>query len=197
MLTNRAQSSAVVCVTDGNFKGDGEARMSCCRSACEALGVDDFACLGFPDDPAGCLELDAVVAALQARYGQQPPTRVFTHSPHGEYGHFNHIDVSLAVHRAFPNHAQLYVVAAHLFPELRVHLDQPGFARKLEIALSHYTAEMRHSWQQMSNLVDEGYLRLPLAEVEAIHGLLMDGEPVDPSQVPHYRELLPLISPRS
>jgi len=185
----------VVCVTDGNFEGDGAARVAACEQVCAELGVGAFSCLGLPDDPAGCLDLDALVAALRARF-PEPPELIFTHSPHGEYGHFNHIDVSLAVHRAFPEHPRLYVVAAHMFPELRVHLDELTFSRKLEIAGRYYTKQLRQAWRLMANLADEGFVRLPAREVEAMHQLLMEGEAVASERAPHYRHVLPLIRPR-
>lgn len=193
LLLESEGACEVVCVTDGNHEGDGDARMRDCRRACEALGVERFDCLGFEDDPAVSLDVEAITAALRDRYAQRWPQRVFTHSPHGEYGHFNHIDVCLAVHRAFAGHDQLYVIAAHLYPELRVQLRPDSYARKLEILRLHYAAECRKCWRMMMTLADENFLRLPASEVEAVHALLMDGEPLSPGQAPHYHDLLPLI----
>lgn len=192
LLAHAALEPEIVCVTDGDFEGDGPARLAACERVCAELGAK-LHCLGLPDDPSACLDLDAIVAALSRRY-PSAPTRVFTHSPHGDYGHFNHMDVSLAVHRAFPGHPELYVVAAHLLPELRIELDASSFARKLELGRRHYRRQLRQAWPMMTNLASEGFVRLPAAEVEAVHAWMMEGEDIHPEQAPHYAGLVEIIS---
>lgn len=183
----------VLCVTDGDFEGQGEARRAALREAGRALGAREIVQWQIPDHPARVLPIDAIVAALAAVQDARAHDAVFTHAPHGDYGHHNHMDVSIAVHRAFEGRAPVYVVAGLLHPSLRVALSAGAYARKLGLASSIYLREARKARVLLPPPADEGYARLTLAEAERVYAHCAEGEPVDDAELDAYRACFPLI----
>lgn len=189
----------VLCVTDGDFEGQGEARRAALVAAARALGARRAEQWLHADHPARSLPVDDIVAELCALQDARAYDAVFTHAPHGEYGHINHMDVSIAVHRAFAERAPVYVIAGLLLPHLRVPLCAEAYAAKVGVATSVYLGEARKARAITPPLGDEAFTRLSLAEAERVYAHCAEGEPLDDADLDAYRPCAPLLrrTPRS
>jgi LmbE family N-acetylglucosaminyl deacetylase len=190
LLAELGERADLICVTDGNFEGRGAERQSQLHRACEMMKVRSVRCLEYADHPLLHLPVDEIGRELRRRVKEQGYSAVFTHSPHGEYGHFNHMDVSLAAHEAAADLVPVYSIADMLFPDSRVALTREVYEKKIEILASIYFQELRSAWRTLRPQASEGYVRLDLEEVRAIHGLCTSGQRPRDEVVPHYRPFL-------
>jgi LmbE family N-acetylglucosaminyl deacetylase len=190
LLSGIAGRADLVCVTDGNYRGRGAERREELARACEALEVRSVECLGYTDSPVLHLPVEEIGAELRRRVQERGYRAVFTHSAHGEYGSFNHMDVSLAAHQHLCDLAPVYSVADMLFPDFEIELTRQIHEKKLEILSTVYFDELRPVWRQMRLLQYEGYVRLDPEEGRAIHRLCTAGERPSEGAVSRYRPFL-------
>ncbi len=176
LLSGLAPNCDVLVVTDGNHAGRGEQRQQALRLACEDLGVRSVQQWDFLDHPGFCLDLKALQSRLRDLQAQKGYAQVLTHSPHGEYGHLNHVDVSLAVHRVFEGQAEVWVPADKLYPQAQIELNPEQFARWTRILLERYPKEFREAFRDIRLPRTSGALRVRLDEVQAMHALITEGE---------------------
>ncbi|MGE0525612.1 MAG: PIG-L family deacetylase [Bdellovibrionales bacterium] len=161
----------VVCVTDGNADGHGEKRRQEFHSACRELQVETSEVWHYPD----LFDQRLDVESLTARLRDEAPDEVFTHGPLGEYGHPHHQDVSLAAHRAFQGRAPIWSVAYNAFAERIYQLSLDAYMRKAEVLSRIYFGETRRFARWLPAHSFEGFLRVELKEVEALHRFLYEG----------------------
>lgn len=183
----------VLCVTDGNFKGNGDERREALRRAAKVLGVHELLQWAYHDHPAQSLPVEEITAALVELQAKRNYDCVFTHAPHGDYGHFNHMDVSIAVHRAFDGGAPVYVISGLLHPHLRVALTPDAYERKLAISTSVYLDELRNARLFAVQTADEGFTRLSREEAESVYSHCAEGQPVEESALAAYRACFALL----
>jgi len=180
----------VVCITDGNFAEKGAVRQQAFHGACGRLGVRRSECWSYPDNPVWHLPVEAITARLTAfDCGYRA---IYTHSPHGEYGHINHMDVSLATIRAFGDRTR--ICADRLFASELVTMDFDAFARKMAVLREYYASEIDHAWKVISLSRSEGFAEISLAEAEAIHEMCTGGEAPDLSVLRLYAHLAPFLA---
>lgn len=189
LLAGLAPHCDVLVVTDGNHDQRGVERQSSLRLACDDLGVRSVEQWDFLDHPGFCLPLDVLQSRLHDLQAKQEYAQVLTHSPHGEYGHLNHVDVSLAVHRVFEGQAEVWVPADKLYAEAQVELDRDQFARWARILIQRYPKEVREAFRDVALPRTSGALRVQLDEVEAIHALITEGEVPAPGRLDAYAPL--------
>jgi LmbE family N-acetylglucosaminyl deacetylase len=190
LLAEIAERADLICITDGNFEGRGSARQAQLRRACELMKVRSVECLDYPDHPLLHLPVEEIGRELRRRVQERGYRAVFTHSAHGEYGHFNHMDVSLAAHEFLADLAPVYSVADILFPDFQIALAREVYEKKIEILSSIYFSELRDGWRTVRLQAYEGYVRLDPDEARAIHRLCTAGERPREDAVPHYRPFL-------
>jgi LmbE family N-acetylglucosaminyl deacetylase len=188
-----APHADVLVVTTGDHAGRGAERQESLRLACEDLGVRGVMQWDFLDHPGFLLPMKPLVARLSALQDARGYAQVLTHAPHGEYGHLNHVDVSLAVHRAFHGRAEVWVGADRLYPDAEVQLTPAQFALRARVLLERYPREVREAFRDLSFRRTEGACRLGLDEVEAIHALCTEGELPAPERLVAYRHLAPAL----
>lgn len=189
LVAGLAPHCDVLVVTDGDHDGRGAQRQDSLRRAAAAFGVREVWQWDFSDHPGFLLPLEPLEARLRALGDERGYAQVLTHSPHGEYGHLNHVDVSLAAHRAFEGRAEVWVPADKLYAEAEVHLEVEAHARWVRILLECYPKEARESFRDISLPRTTGARRISLDEAEAIHALITEGEAPDPSRLNAYAHL--------
>jgi len=193
LVAQIAARADLVCVTDGNFSGRGVERRAELARACEMMKVRSVECLGYLDNPMLHLPVEEIGADLRRRVQDRGYARVFTHSAHGEYGHFNHMDVSFAVHHYLSDLVPVYSVADMLFPDFQIELTREVYEKKLEILSTVYFDEIKRDKRGMRPLPYEAYVKLDPDEARAIHRLCTAGDPPDAEAVPRYRPFLRLL----
>lgn len=189
LVNGLAPSCDVLVVTDGNHAGRGEQRQAALRRACEDFGTRSVEQWDFLDHPGFCLDLKALQSRLQDFQKQKGYAQVLTHNPHGEYGHLNHVDISLAVHRVFEGQAEVWVPADKLYAEAEVTLDPQQFARWAQILIECYPKEFREAFRDIRLPRTSGALRVGLDEVQAMHALITEGEAPDVHRLKAYAHL--------
>lgn len=189
LVAGLASCADILVVTDGNHAGRGEARQVALRKVGADLGVRDVLQWDFIDHPGFLLPLEPLVERLRALQAERGYAQVLTHAPHGEYGHLNHIDVSLGVHRAFEGQAEVWVDADKLYAQAEVHLDEAQFATRARILIERYPKEVREAFRDLGFCRTEGARQVGLDEVEAIHALCTEGEMPDPARLRAYAHL--------
>jgi LmbE family N-acetylglucosaminyl deacetylase len=180
----------VVCVTDGNADGQGDAREKQFRKACRELGVKRAEWWGFADRFEERLD----VAEIRLRLEDLPiPQEIYTHGPIGEYGHPHHQDVCYATHAAFPDHPKLFASAYNAYPEFQITLTPKEFERKARILTRVYGSETQRFLNLLPATSAEGYLRLDRREIEALYEFLARGGALRPDRLQAYRWLAPYL----
>jgi LmbE family N-acetylglucosaminyl deacetylase len=192
LLAEIAERADLLCVTDGNFDGRGVQRRAELTRACEMMKVRSVECLGYTDHPMLHLPVEELGAELRRRVQERGYRTVFTHSAHGEYGHFNHMDVSFAVHHHLADLVPVYSVADMLFPDFQIDLTREVYEKKLEILSTVYFDTLKDS-RGMRPLPYEGYVRLDPDEAHAIYRLCTAGERPSAEAVPRYRPFLRVL----
>lgn len=198
LIAGLAPNCDVLVVTDGNHSGRGPGRQASLRAACGDLGVRRVEQWDFLDHPGFCLDLKVLQSRLRDLQAHRNYRQVLTHCPHGEYGHLNHVDVSLAVHRAFEGQAQVWVPADKLYAEAQVELTPEQFVRWVRILIERYPKELREAFRDIALPRTSGALRVQLDEVEAMHALITEGETPEPGRLQayaHLSEVLGCFSP--
>lgn len=167
ILQNSKKSKwKVVCATDGNADNDGARRKKQFESACKLLGVKDYDWVGLPDRYEQRLDTNSLEAFLRKL---PAPSTIYTHGVLGEYGHPHHQDVSVAVHRAFAGHKNLFSVAYNSFPEKVTQLSEAEYKRKAKILTDVYGSETSRFLNLLPVTFTEGFQRLSLREVEMLY----------------------------
>lgn len=169
ILTDRDLPWHIVCVTDADADGKGAIRMKHFEKAAKQMGVAKTSKLGLPDRFEKRLDVDQITRLLKKL---PKPTRVYTHGILGEYGHAHHQDVSLAVHRAFSMHRAVYSCAYNAYPEKVVMLSKGQFDLKRKVLSTTYYSETERFSSLIPTTTNEGFLRVDLAEIEAVYALL-------------------------
>jgi hypothetical protein len=190
LVAEIAQRADLLCVTDGNWGGRGIERRAQLARACESMQVRSLECLGYTDHPVQHLPVAELGTELRRRVEERGYRSVFTHSAHGEYGSFNHMDVSFAAHQYLTDLVPVYSVADMLFPDFQIELTREVYEKKLEILSSIYFDELKNTWRRLRLLPYEGYVRLDPAEAQAIYRLCTAGERPSDEAVPRYRAFL-------
>lgn len=191
---HRTRKWKVICVTDANADGHGRKRRAQFEKATKLLGADATEWWGFPDLFHKRLDVEALVACLRA---QADVGAVFTHGILGEYGHPHHQDVSLAVHEAFQGRGAarsqplVYSVAYNCYPDFVVELDRKAYAIKTKILAVIYGSETRRFAKLLPATASEGFVRVGLGEVRALHRLFVDHVLPSAAKLKVYRWFLP------
>ena len=193
LVAGLAPHADVLVVTDGDYGGRGAERRAALRGACADLGVRQVLQWDFMDHPGFSLPVAELTRRLSALQDQRGYAQILTHAPHGEYGHFNHVDVSIAAHRAFCGRAEVWVDAHKLFAEAIITLDEAQFRRRLEVLTRRYAKEVKEAFRDLEISRLDGAARVELDEAEAIHRLCMEGELPDPARLRAYAHLQPLL----
>lgn len=180
----------VVCVTDANADGQGQARMGQFKGALKNLGVKHSETWGYPDIYEKRLPVDALVRQLSAL---PPPAAVYTHSIIGEYGHPHHQDVSMAVHLAFHAGPPVWSIAYNSYPEKSVRLSPAQFKKKTKVLSEIYQEETRRFANFLPAQPVEGFHRLDYAEVQSIYEYLVHGREFPLSRLKKYRWYWPYL----
>jgi LmbE family N-acetylglucosaminyl deacetylase len=173
----------IVCATDGNADGDGARRKKQFESACKMLGVKHFDMVGLPDRYEQRLDINSLEAFLRKL---PKPTTIYTHGVLGEYGHPHHQDVSVAVHRAFNSHKNLYSVAYNSFPEVVTQLSPTEYKRKAKILTDVYGSETSRFLNLLPVTFTEGFQRLSLKEVEKLYDFFTGVAELTPAALKRY-----------
>jgi LmbE family N-acetylglucosaminyl deacetylase len=161
----------LICVTDGNADGQGKARAVNFSDACKAFNIKDFEVWDFPDRFDSRLELDK----LTDRLSNETPSETFTHGILGEYGHPHHQDVSLAVHRAFkPKKLPVWSVAYNCYGEKIFRLPRKAYEKKCNLLSKVYFQETQHFARWIPAQNQEGFVQVPLNEIEALHAFFTE-----------------------
>jgi len=189
LVAGLAPFADVLVVTTGDHSGRGEQRKASLRNACADLGVREVMQWDLLDHPGFLLPVKDLTARLSALQDDKGYAQVLTHTPHGEYGHLNHVDVSLAAHRAFEGRAEVWVPADKLYAEAEVHLTEAQFAKRARVLIERYPKEVREAFRDLAFTRTEGACRVSLDEAEAIHALRTEGEVPDPSRLRAYAHL--------
>jgi LmbE family N-acetylglucosaminyl deacetylase len=187
ILSERKTSWKVICVTDGNADGRGAERRSEFQSALSALNVGASAWLNMPDIYTQRLNLNKLILELKS---EPAPLAVYTHGPLGEYGHPHHQDVSLAAHRVFFNQCPVWSPAFNTMPDRLLCLSPAIYKKKSLILTSVYGKETARFLNLLPLSWSEGFLRLPLTEVEAIYKHLTEDAPLSESLAPHFKPIV-------
>jgi LmbE family N-acetylglucosaminyl deacetylase len=180
----------LLCVTDGNADGLGKTRAGYFADACKAYNVKDFEIWDFPDRFESRLDL----ARLTERLAKEAPSEVFTHGILGEYGHPHHQDVCLAVHRAFkPTKLPVWSVAYNCFGEKTFRLPRKAYEKKCNLLAHLYHQQTQHfaRWLPAQNY--EGFVQVPLHEIEALHGFFAEEKHLKPDDLSIYRWFEPYL----
>jgi hypothetical protein len=180
----------VVCVTDGNADGSGAEREKHFQKACRALGVNKFTLLKMPDIFNQRLDVNLLHNKL-SEVGKY--SKVFTHSPLGEYGHPHHQDVSFATHSAFKNKCSVFSVAYNIFPDVRIKLSLQQYKKKTAILWNIYSGETKRLINYLPARSEEGFTEISFKEVEALYSYLTHKGPINPSAIKTYRWLVPYL----
>ncbi len=179
----------VICVTDGNADGDGEARKKDFLNACNEFKIKYAEMWDFPDRYESRLDL----SRLEARLRLETPSEVFTHGALGEYGHPHHQDVCLAAYRAFKPALPVWSFAYNCFADKTFRLPRKAFERKCKVLSKIYFSQTKNfaRWLPTSN--QEGFVQLTLAEIEAVHGYLSGGKPIPEGALKIYEWFAPYL----
>jgi len=194
LLTTALRGKAdVLCVTDGNWLGAGAERKTHLQRACELLGVTNLETWSYRDSLTDHLPVDELTERFTALGQTGTYDAFFTHCPHGEYGHPNHMDVSFSLHAALKTIAPVYCHADRLYPDFSIKMDKDAYQLRMRILWEIYFEELKDSWRQLPFLVSEGYLALGWQDVEGIYRLCSNK--VIPSLVSGsaYHALLPFL----
>ncbi len=173
----------VVCTTDGNADNDGARRKKQFEAACKMLGVKQLDWVGMPDRYEQRLDTNSLEAYLRKF---PTPHAVYTHGILGEYGHPHHQDVSVAVHRAFAGHKNLFSVAYNSFPEKTVTLTESEFKKKAKILTDVYGSETSRFLNLLPVTFTEGFQRLSLNEVELLYDYFTGNSELTPKALKRY-----------
>jgi LmbE family N-acetylglucosaminyl deacetylase len=187
--TYRRRPWKVICVTDGNADGQGERRRLDFLNACKKLGAAKAEMWDFPDLYDQRLDLSRLVERLQSENAAE----VFTHGILGEYGHPHHQDVCLGTHRAFAKSRTVWSVAYNCYAEKLIKIPRKAYQRKCEVLSLIYFSETQRfaRWLPAANY--EGYSKVELKEVEALHMYFRDGKVPAPSFLKTYRWFKPYL----
>jgi hypothetical protein len=154
------------------------------------MGVREVDCLGYPDNPVLHLPVEDLGVRLRERVQERGYQAVVTHSPHGEYGNFNHMDISFAAHEYLSDLVPVYSYTDMLFPDFEVRMTREMYEKKVHIMTSVYFEEIKDNWRKLPMLPYEGYVRLDRAEARAIYRLCTDGVRPREDEVPRYRSVV-------
>ena len=164
------------------------------QEACRRLGVASVSCLNFVDDPVFHLDTEDLGEQLCSVFAQQDYNAVFTHSPHGEYGHLNHMDVSFTVYKTLGDKIPVFSTSTLSFPEVEIRLTPEQYLRKCEILkIDVYGDEINDSWKDICFGPYEFFESLEWGEVEALYRLCTEGVEPEEDQIPRYRHILPFL----
>ncbi len=180
----------VVSVTNGNADDLGPLRQSQFFSACRKLKVKKAQFLNFPDKFENRLDVNALKGVLTSLGNFK---KVFTHSIVGEYGHPHHQDVSYAVHKAFDKISAVFSVAYNTYPEMKLLLTKKQFNLKGQILRDIYRDETKRFINFLPATSQENFVRLSMAEVEALYLWLSTGKPLSDKALQKYRWFMPYL----
>jgi LmbE family N-acetylglucosaminyl deacetylase len=182
------------CVTDGNYEGRGQARMAQLHSAGQALGVPRIELLSLKDSFRERLPVEEVYEAVLNLIRSGGYKVVYTHSPHGEYGHIQHQDVSYAVHWAAAELGVPVFSPGAFSRNYTAHtLSSDQFSLKLDILSGIYRTELAGFWYQLPIGPVEVFQELDFVEVEEVYKYFRAGIP--PENLNRYREVARFMSP--
>lgn len=187
--TYRRRPWKIICVTDGNADGQGERRRLDFLNACKKLGATEAEMWDFPDQYDQRLDFDRLTERLKA----ESAVEVFTHGILGEYGHPHHQDVCLGVHRAFSKSRTVWAVAYNCFAEKVIQVPRKAYQRKCEVLSLIYYNETHRFARWLPAYNHEGYVKLDLKEVEALHAYFREGKAPAASTLKVYNWFKPYL----
>ncbi len=180
----------VICVTDGNADGQGEARKQDFFNACKEFKIKECEMWDFPDRFNIRLDLEA----LQNRLAAEEPSEVFTHGVLGEYGHPHHQDVSLAAHRIFKGKKlPVWSVSYNCFAEKTFRLPRKAYERKCKVLSEIYFSQTKNFTRWLPAQNHEGFVQVGLAEIEALHAYFLQGTDVGDDTLKCYSWFRPYL----
>lgn len=179
----------VICVTDGNADGAGAKRRKDFLNACKKLGVAAAEMWDFPDRYDERIHVDNLAGRLK----QENAGEVFTHGILGEYGHPHHQDVCLAVHKAFSSSHKVWSVAYNCFADKVIKIPRKAYQKKCEVLSQVYYSETHRFARWLPAYNHEGFVKLGLKEVEALHSFFEQGVKPSPSVLKVYGWFVPYL----
>jgi LmbE family N-acetylglucosaminyl deacetylase len=180
----------VICVTDGNADGQGDARKQDFFNACKELKVKDREMWDFPDRFNVRLDLPR----LQERLALETPSEVFTHGILGEYGHPHHQDVCIASHRVFRGmRLPVWSIAYNCFAEKTFRLPRKAYERKCKVLSEIYFSQFKNFTRWLPAHNQEGFIQAGLPELETMYGYFADGKEVDLGELKIYAWFKPFL----
>jgi hypothetical protein len=170
----------------------------------QRFGVERFEFWDEPDHYQSRLSVEKIIQKIRAMrpdgwQGRPRLKAVFTHGPLGEYGHPHHQDVSRAVHEVFFGKCPVYSPAYNLDPDFVYKLSKKQSALKKEVLTEVYSSETRRFLNLIPATSWEGFVRMKLIEVEALHAFFAANAPLHPESMPRskwLRKVLPEIRER-
>ncbi len=156
----------VICVTNGNADGAGQARAKQFQAACKKLKVKNAIQMEFPDIYQNRLNTDQLIAMLSSL---DTPSEVYTHSVVGDYGHPHHQDVSFAVHSAFHKKTKVWSLAYNCFAEKSIALSAAQYKLKSEIYSQIYAGETLRFANFLPNHSSDHFCQMGFEEAKEIY----------------------------
>ncbi|BES94519.1 N-acetylglucosaminyl-phosphatidylinositol [Nesidiocoris tenuis] len=103
-LTRRNADVHLICLSDGNYYGDGETRSAELWNSCKELGIDEgnirlLSYEQFPDNPNVDWDTETLASLVSWYVGALLIDALLTFDGYGVSGHRNHIAISRAVNR--------------------------------------------------------------------------------------------------
>jgi len=185
LLIHFGKQAQIFCVTDANYAGDSSERLAKLNQVALRLTTRPVFNCNMQDRPDIDLNLELVASRL-LQNGLGSYDLVFTHSPHGEYGHFNHRDVYFAVKKALPV-GSVFFPADYVYPDYQVSLNEKDFSLKQELIGDFYLKEFREFWKFGRLSYTESYATCGEEESIELHRFFIEGEIPNPDKLNKYK----------
>lgn len=174
----------VVCITNGNADGAGNARALQFKQACKKLKVKDSIQLDFPDIYEERLSIQKLIDYLKIL---PTPIEVYTHGIVGEYGHPHHQDVSFAVHKYYAKKVKIWVPAYNCNADKIMPLSAQDYAIKTKIYSQIYKGETMRFSQVIPNRNVDEFAQLSWSEVHEIYESIIEKRLPKKSKLKKYK----------
>lgn len=182
----------IICVTDANYEGDGAERLFKMSELALRLTDKPLICCQMTDCPFVDLNLELIKESL-LRHGLSDFDLIFTHSPHGDYGHLNHRDVFFAVNKACPR-SKVFFPADYVFPDYQLFLEEQEYRLKQSLIEDYYLKEFRQFWKigRLSSI--ETYAVCNGDEINELHKFFIEGDSPDEMKLKKYNFFWKVLS---
>ncbi len=184
----------IYCLTDGNYTNSGPERLDKMDDVSQKMTGRNVIRLNFKDDPLVDLNIDNITEKLKST-DLQTCNFIFTHSPHGDYGHFNHRDCFFAVALAFPE-KEIIFPADYVAPDFELNLPIERHEEKLELVMKYYLEEFRDFWKLRNLYLNEGFAICDKDEVKELFEFLVEGNKPQEKKLKKYKYFWKVLAPK-